>query len=252
MAGSVPESSGWSSGTELDRIGDWQQGELLARLFDDALQVGHAQVANCVIVEALELGMSVPAIHVHLIEPAMQDIGELWLQGRLGVADEHMATAIVSDIVERLARGSLTLNTKTPSREHVLLAAVEGERHVLGLRMVADDLTEAGYDVAYLGADVPVTALARTCDAREPDLVGLSVTLSAHLPAVDRALAALAELRSSPVVIVGGAGAARMGHTMPRDAAQIVTTTHSEGVVPAVARAIGEARATRSAGTLAG
>lgn len=38
--------------------------------------------------------------------------------------------------------------------------AVDGEHHVLGLRMVADVFEGAGYDVRFLGANAPESSLA--------------------------------------------------------------------------------------------
>ena len=50
----------------------------------------------------------------------------------------------------------------------MLLAAVEGEHHVLGLRMTADALAAAGFDVVYLGADVPEDSLLNAVDRHAP------------------------------------------------------------------------------------
>ena len=50
-----------------------------------------------------------------------------------------------------------------------MLAAPEGEQHVVALRMTGSLLRDAGYDVVMLGADVPADALAAV---REPPRAG--------------------------------------------------------------------------------
>jgi methanogenic corrinoid protein MtbC1 len=88
----------------------------------------------------------------------------------------------------------------------VLLAAVEGEHHVLGLRMIADALRAGGHDVVYLGADVPEDSLLTAVDRHAPQAVCLTSTL----PAGGRALVATARrLRSRHPglqVLAGGPG----------------------------------------------
>src|SRR5579871_1300616 len=45
---------------------------------------------------------SIAAVFAELIHPAQYEIGELWYQGKIGIADEHRATAIVEAIVDEL------------------------------------------------------------------------------------------------------------------------------------------------------
>lgn len=115
-----------------------------------ALRSGSAAAA--VVDEALADGMEPAAVQSRVIESAMDRIGHLWQSGAVNVADEHLATAISDEVRPRLF--PRLLRAPPGSRERVFLAAVEGEHHVLGLRMVADVLEGAGFDVLYLGADV--------------------------------------------------------------------------------------------------
>jgi diguanylate cyclase (GGDEF)-like protein len=86
------------------------------------------------------------------------------------------------------------------------LAAAEGEHHVLGLRMAADVLEGAGFDVLYLGADVPCDALLSACRAHRPAILGLSATMTLSVPTLIWELAQLELLEERPVVMVGGQG----------------------------------------------
>jgi methanogenic corrinoid protein MtbC1 len=130
--------------------------------------------------EALDRGLDVAAVHTQLIEPAMRSIGELWESSQVSVAVEHLATAISHEVAARVFWRALGAAPRL--RERVMMAAVQGEQHVLGLRLAADVLEGAGYDVLYLGADVPLQALLDACRIHRPDVLGFTVSMSLHVP----------------------------------------------------------------------
>ena len=129
----------------------------LATGFLDALRRGAPKDAEAAADAVLDQGFAVAAVHTQLIEPAMRSIGELWERGTISVSEEHLATAISHEVAARLFVRAL--GGPTAARERVMMTAVQGEHHVLGLRLAADVLEGAGYDVLYLGADVPLDAL---------------------------------------------------------------------------------------------
>jgi hypothetical protein len=118
-----------------------------------ALCAADAPTAEAVVAEALVAGVAPTTIQVRVIGAAMERIGELWEQGEVTVADEHVATVLSYRAL--LPLQELLQIAPPRSRERVVLAAVEGQAHVLGLRMVADVLEGAGFEVLYLGADDP-------------------------------------------------------------------------------------------------
>jgi methanogenic corrinoid protein MtbC1 len=87
-----------------------------------------------------------------------------------------------------------------------MLAALEGERHVVGLQTVADTLTAAGFDVMALGADLPLPALLAAIARYAPAALGLSVTMPAG-PGLAEALDRIRAVDPRLAVMVGGAGA---------------------------------------------
>jgi MerR family transcriptional regulator, light-induced transcriptional regulator len=123
--------------------------------------------------------MSLPALYERVIAPAMHELGRLWETGAITVADEHLATGITHRVLAALRPPELFEQSFEPGSEKpcVLLAAVEGEHHALGLRMAADLLEDRGYQIAYLGADVPTEALLQSIRTLSPAAVGLSATM---------------------------------------------------------------------------
>jgi MerR family transcriptional regulator, light-induced transcriptional regulator len=176
----------------------------LSRTYQDALAVADAGGAGRVARQALGEGLGVAGLYQRVIAPAMWRIGELWEQGEISVADEHLATALTHQAMAGIYGPSLG-HKVMPGR--ILMAAVEGEQHALGLRMAADVIELAGYETIYLGADVPTADLLQAVATRSLDLIGLSATMPSSIPALDRAIAEIQRLDPSPIVLFGGQGA---------------------------------------------
>ncbi len=175
----------------------------LSCAYQEALAVADAGGAARVARQALGEGLSVAGLYQRVIAPAMRRIGELWGQGQISVADEHLATALTHRAMAGVYGPSLG-HKVMPAR--ILMAAVEGEQHALGLRMAADVIELAGYETIYLGADVPTADLLRAVATRSPDLVGLSATMASSRPVLDRVIAELRRLDPGPVLLLGGQG----------------------------------------------
>ena len=157
------------------------------KLFDTAALASRylaAQLASnnreCIrlIDEALAQGASVQEIHLKVIQPCQREIGRLWEQGRISVAQEHLATAISQLAIAHMYRH---IPRSPPNGKLAILACVEGETHDLGARMASDFLEMNGFDVRYLGANVPTESLLSMVLQRRPDLLALSVTLLTNL-----------------------------------------------------------------------
>jgi MerR family transcriptional regulator, light-induced transcriptional regulator len=147
----------------------------LGRTYAAAVLAGDEVAAELVIREALEAGLSVAEIDEEIIAPALWLVGELWERGEISVADEHVATEI-SIRVLALEREARRVARVRPAYL-AMLAAPPGELHIVALRMVANALRDAGYEVMMVGADVPPAALAAIAARHEPDVVCLSATM---------------------------------------------------------------------------
>jgi methanogenic corrinoid protein MtbC1 len=199
--------------------------EALSERFGLALLEGETSAAEEVVRDAYDAGLPQAVIHDAVVAPAMYRIGALWERGEIGVAHEHMATqtslrvlALLRELY-RVARGRRD--------QRVMLAAVQGEHHVVGLEMAASLLEEAGYDVVMLGPDVPTDALEDIVGEHRPEIVALSVTMASAAANLPRAVAGVATAHSGAGVIVGGA----RGRTRLPDPASMVFADSVAGVV---------------------
>lgn len=176
----------------------------MSRSYGDALRAADGAAAERIALEGLLKGMGVEALYGRVIAPAMWRIGYLWKEGAITVADEHLATALTHRVMASVYGVSFGRASSRPGR--ILLAAVEGQRHALGLRMAADVLELGGYEVNYLGGDVPLEALVSAVDSRGPDVIGLSSTLASDVSSLEAAVSKLGEAFVDTPILLGGQG----------------------------------------------
>lgn len=138
-----------------------------------------------------------------VLAPALVEVGERWASGSVSVAQEHLASSTV-----RAALQKLLSDQRADVHGTAVLACAPGERHEIGLLMLAVLLRSDGWQVAYLGADTPFSdaaALAEHLDARA---LCFSAASKDSALALNRELAATT-LCPSLAVIVGGRGTKR-------------------------------------------
>jgi len=140
-----------------------------------ALLAGDEIAAELAIREAMDAKLTTAEIDDEIVAPALWLVGELWEQGKISVADRHLATEISLRV---LALQREAQRVSIARGEHrVMLAAPSGELHVVALRMVGNLLREAGYDVVMLGADVPAGALADSARRHGAHVICLTSTM---------------------------------------------------------------------------
>ena len=176
----------------------------LQQEFLGAIVAGDARMAELVALEAVSEGLPLASLYVDVITPALHEVGRLWQRGELTIADEHLATSLVAGVMGMVGRSATQLPRRT--RERVLLAAVENEGHVVGLRMLQDLFEGAGFDVRYLGAAVPLQALQDIVARLHPRVVGLSASVGAPAWATQRAVELIAAHHPDIALLVGGSG----------------------------------------------
>jgi len=125
--------------------------------------------------------LSIPDLYVHVLGPALVEIGTSWQQGRTAVWEEHLASSAVRTIVEALYPEVVRLRAAVPTAGRTaLLACPPEEGHELGLRMLADRLMLAGWRVYYLGPDTPADEIAAAARGVDADAVVLSSSTHYH------------------------------------------------------------------------
>lgn len=194
-----------SGGHEAERLRRLRAIGRLREAYAAAVVAGDETGAERTIRDALDAGVAQGVIYDAIITPAMRRVGDLWSQGELTVADEHLATGITMRMVT-LMRESVRVTARR-AEHRVLLAGLENERHSVGLEMAASVLAHGSYEVLTLGADLPVDALAAAVERHRPSLVGLSATLAGTAKLIPAAIYAVRDVDPHVGVIIGGPAA---------------------------------------------
>ena len=136
-----------------------------------------------------------------IVTPLAQSVGDLWALGRIPVAAEHMASEVVVPALKsglRIARGSGPV---------VLAACVPGERHEWGLLATLARIHDRGFQVQYLGPDLPLDDAVEAAWRLTPAFLALSVSEPARLAELREPLSQLpGRLPPGTVPVIGGHG----------------------------------------------
>lgn len=202
----------------------------MSRLIDrfrTAILSGDFPAALAVAREARELGL--PVLYEQVAAPALVQVGELWQQGRISVADEHIASALTQSVLASFYPSFVWAVTGPKG----IVACVPGERHELGARMAADLIANDGWNLIYVGSDVPLEALLTRVVHEDPVFVGLSVGMPERLPAVREAIARLRVAAPHCKLVIGGRAVATEGAlALGAD----LTASSASGAVEAIRR----------------
>ena len=173
----------------------------LAQRYIEALFNTDRQTASRLIRDAVNAGVPVREIYLHVFQTAQYEIGRLWQANRIGVAQEHYCTAATQLIMSQIYPMILTAPR---NGLRMVAACVEGDLHELGLRMVADFFEMDGWDTVYLGANVPTGGVIQTIAAKRPHLVAISATMAFHLCGVTELIRETRAAGLTMPILVGG------------------------------------------------
>lgn len=154
------------------------------------------------VLDALDAGVDPQTVLLDVIAFTQRRVGQEWAADRLTVAQEHAATAISERAVAALA--SHPSCRRRPDRGRVAVACVDGEWHALPARLLAEVLRLEGWQVDYLGAQVPSAHLVNHLHRTGPDAVALSSSLPTRLPTAHTAVTAC-QAAGVPVLAGGAA-----------------------------------------------
>jgi methanogenic corrinoid protein MtbC1 len=171
-------------------------------LFLQSLLRGDRKAATGVVLEELRQGTPIESVYVDVFQEALYEIGRRWERNEITVAQEHMATAITQYVVAQMFT---RLPVSTLRRGGVVITGVQGELHQVGSNMVADMLEADGWNVHFLGTNIPREGIVQAVEAHEPAILGISCTMLFNLPQVVALLDAVRRRISPfPRVLLGG------------------------------------------------
>ncbi|MBU3113252.1 cobalamin B12-binding domain-containing protein [Clostridium lacusfryxellense] len=140
-------------------------------------------------------------IYRYILQPFQLELGQLWHENKITVAQEHFATAIsqvaMSLLYERIF--------STPKNKKVFLGTcVQGELHEFGIRMICDYMEYCGWNTYYLGANMSHHGIIKMINEKKPDIITISCSMTFNISKVLDLIEAIKDSGISTPITVGG------------------------------------------------
>ena len=165
-----------------------------------AALTGHDEGKAKQIVDAVMKMYDLKPIFFEIFNPVLVDIGEAWYRGEIRIATEHFASSFIEGILMNLLNA---FPVYSGSRK-LLVGCAPEEFHEIPPLMLAVLLRREGYQVEFLGADLPVDDLVFYAEETSPDMIILSAGFEHTARPLFKMQSKLNELPTKPKFGFGG------------------------------------------------
>ncbi|GAA5168428.1 MerR family transcriptional regulator [Viridibacterium curvum] len=111
---------------------------------------------------------------IDTIAPLNMAVGEAWMRGTIEIADEHLYT----EHVQNLLRAAISQRGETRQPPRILLTTLPEEVHGLGLLMAEALMVAEGAQCVSLGTRTPLTDVEKAMQSGNFDILALSFSAS--------------------------------------------------------------------------
>ncbi len=113
-----------------------------------------------------------PRAFVHVIAlPLMRTAGRLWHEGRWSIAQEHLLSALLTNVLASFLR----LYTSSHPTTRIVLATPRGEHHGFGILAAAMLAAVGGLGTVHLGTDLPAKDIVLAARHTNADVILLGI-----------------------------------------------------------------------------
>ena len=161
--------------------------------------------------------LPVPELVACVVHPLMDLIGKRWYNGTLTVAQEHMVSALLRNLLGGLVR----LYHPREPRVRLLFATPASELHEFGILCGAMLAVSVGIEAVYLGPNLPTPEIVSITNRLQPQALVLGVAAPAYVPDLKGSVAFIAaQIPPATELWIGGRDAP---DAIPRTPADRVT-----------------------------
>lgn len=168
--------------------------------FMNALEQMDSKSLENILVQA-ELNYGLNGLIENIMVPLMQEIGEGWRKGDLRISHEHLA----SHVIRTFLSGILANNKNIPGAPNVLVTTPADQWHDIGALIIAVTAASEGWNVTYLGANLPSEEIAGAVKQNNCKALILSIVYPEDDPILVQEIRKLRRgLPDNITIIVGG------------------------------------------------
>jgi len=177
----------------------------LAENFSEVLLAGKEAEATGQLIDAYLQNDALANLFDTTITHAMHRVGDLWFNGAITIADEHLATRLLINALQKL-RGIVVPGEATGLK--AICCGIEGDLHELPIHLAEMIFESEGWNTFNLGPNTPLFALRDMVAQKRPQLVCISGRTIVDL---DRGTAEYAQFRKviekiDGTAVLGGEG----------------------------------------------
>lgn len=153
----------------------------ITKIYFSNLREGNIENAYTTLLNLVKRGLPLYDLYANIIEPALVMVGTLWEKNKLTVGEEHYISEATNKIMSQIYFHYPIVDNKNVN---VLLMCANGERHSIGLRMISDVLEQDGWNVYYLGTDIPLNSILDMIKEKNIDLIAISSTMDYNINSI--------------------------------------------------------------------
>ncbi len=136
-----------------------------------------------------------------LIVPLLKNIGDSWQKGLIRIYHEHMMTIVI----RKFLQDQLLSIRVPPSAPTIVVATPTGQQHELGALISAVTAASLGWEVIYLGTNLPAEEIAGVINEKKAQALLLSIVYPARDPQLKNELYRLRQMTDKKLkLLVGG------------------------------------------------
>lgn len=169
--------------------------------FQNQLVLGNYEKCSGFVTAILDEDVEIKQLYDEIIKKSLYNIGQMWETGKITVATEHLASAIVETILSEIY---FKIVTQSKIDKTVVLACTENEFHQIGIKMVSDIFEQNGWHIHFSGANTTTEELIGVIRSVQPDMLAISLSIPFNLPTLEKMLAKIRAHFPELYIFVGG------------------------------------------------
>lgn len=145
-----------------------------------------------------------PVLIEEVIIPLVYKIGDMWHNGEIRVANEHLASSVIRSFLFNILESYHT-NDSAPV---FISATLRGQEHELGALIAGVVAAASGWKVIYLGANLPSEEIGAVVSYLSAKVVAISLVYPSDDPSLPKELKKLKQILPPGASIIAGGRAA--------------------------------------------
>ena len=136
----------------------------------------------------------------NLLKPVMYEIGQLWAEGKLDIATEHVCSNTAQSLIGIINERNFKVYRH---KAKILICTPNGELHSLGCKVIESFLISKGFKVFNISPSVQAESVTSYIQEIKPDVVFISISLDENIKAGKNLVKKIRSIFSSPILVGG-------------------------------------------------